>query len=204
ARSTAAARRRRVAARADPRGALTCCRLPASRARVGGDTRRWLDPRSVLHVPPPTVLAAPRRLLLTLRVREHEVGHAIEDPAEVVFLDGKVVEVRSWVEKVDGVQGVVANGELDRVHVVTQGVDEGARVGDRPLAKPTLDGAMGDVALVERRLGVVADGHDVLARDADAADVVLPIDELLQDHRLLTGAVVGAQELLERSDDEDV
>ena len=44
----------------------------------------------------------------------------------------------------------------------------------------------------------------MLAPDADAADVVVPVDELLQDHRLEPGLVVGRDELLDRVDDEHV
>src|SRR5207245_8382309 len=39
---------------------------------------------------------------------------------------------------------------------------------------------------------------------ADAAHVVVPVDELLQDHRLQAGLVVGGDELFDRVDDEDV
>jgi len=64
---------------------------------------------------------------------------------------------------------------------------------------------------VERRRRVVADREDILAPDRDAAEVVLPLDEFLKDHRLRPvprrkppGLVVRPDELLFRVDAIDV
>src|SRR5438094_685202 len=78
-------------------------------------------------------------------------------------------------------------------------------------AKLAFDGPADDVALVKRRRWVIADREDVLPSDGDASDVVLPLDELLQDHRLrpvprreTPGLVVGPDQLVLRVDAIDV
>ena len=75
---------------------------------------------------------------------------------------------------------------------------------DRLLPELAFHRLRDDVALVERRFRVVAQGQDLVAPDADTADVVVPGDELLQDHRLQAGLVVGGDQLLQGIDDVDV
>ena len=72
------------------------------------------------------------------------------------------------------------------------------------LAQRTLHRLRDLVSLLERRSRVVPDRQDVLAADADAADVVVPIDELLEDHRLRSGLVERGDQLLDGVDDEHV
>src|SRR5438034_1264918 len=149
------------------------------------------------------MLPLPRRLRLTRGVRDDEIAHLLEDPREVVLFDREAIEVRRGIEPIDRVELTVTHRELNRVHVVTQRVGEPDRVEDGAGAQIPLDGPADDVTLVERRRGVVADRKDILAADRDAADVVLPLDELLKDHRLRpvagrkrAGLVVGPDELL--------
>src|SRR5207248_9762243 len=95
------------------------------------------------------------------------------------------------VQEIDSVEDAVADRELACIHVVAQRLDEGSRVVYSLVAELALDRPVDLVALFERRARVVADREYVLASDADAADVVVPVDELLQDHRLEAGLVVG-------------
>src|SRR2546430_16433562 len=157
------------------------------------------------------MLPLPRRLRLPRGVRDDEIAHLLEDPREVVLFDREAIEVRRRVEPVDRVELAVADRELDRVHVVPERVGETDRVQDRTRAQIAFDRTTDDVTFVERSGGVVADRDDILPADRDAADVVLPLDELLKDHRLRpvprrksAGLVVRPDELLFRVDAIDV
>src|SRR6266581_8821217 len=124
------------------------------------------------------MLPLPRRLRLTRGVRDDEIAHLLEDPREVVLFYREAVEVRRGIEPIDRVELAVADRELDGVHVVAQRVGEADRVEDGAGAQVAFDRPGDDVALVERRRRVIADRQDVLATYGDAADVVLPLDEL--------------------------
>src|SRR5207245_7423027 len=215
-RRTGAARRTSNAARAGRPTAPARYRPRAARS-PGGREKRRRDPsrpepsgpdgfrrRRFLDLLPPAVLFAPGRGGFSADVGENEVAHLLEHPAEVVLLDRKVVEIGRGVQEVDGVQDAVFDRELDRVHVIAERLDQGSRVLYGLVAEPALNRVRGLVALFERRLGVVADREDVVASDADAPDVVVPVDKFLQDHRLQAGLVVRGDELLHRADDEDV
>ena len=147
------------------------------------------------------MLAAPGCFAGAECVGENEVRHLLQHPLKVVFLDREVVEIGGRIQEVDGVEDVVTHRELDGVHVVPQSVDEDARLLDGLIAQGAGGRVRDLVALFERRARVVADGEDVLAPDADAAHVVLPVDELLQDHRLQAAGVVGGDQLLDGVDD---
>src|SRR5256714_5511664 len=156
---------------------------PAARGTRPPDRARQ-SVAALAHVPPPPMLPLPRRLRLPRGVRDDEIAHLLEDPREVVLFDREAIEVRRGVEPIDRVELTVADRELDRVHVVPERVGETDRIEDGPGAQITFDRTADDIPLVERRRRVIPDRKDILATDGDAADVVLPLDELLKDHRL--------------------
>src|SRR5207247_991800 len=151
--------------------------------RPKGRARSWSS-AVLAHVPPPPMLPLPRRLRPPRGVRDDEIAHLFEDPAEVRFFDREAVEVRRGIQPVDRVQLPVADRELDRVHVVAERVRKPDRAEYGACAEVTFDRPADHVPLVERRGGVVADRQDILPSDGDATDVVLPFDELLEVHRL--------------------
>src|SRR2546423_1087665 len=156
---------------------------PAARGTRRPDRARQ-SVAALAHVPPPPMLPLPRRLRLPRGVRDDKIAHLLENPREIVLFDREAIEVRRGVEPIDRVELTIADRELDRVHVVPKRVSETDRVQDRPRAQFAFDRTTDDIALVERRRRVIADRKNILPTDGDAADVVLPLDELLKDHRL--------------------
>ena len=93
------------------------------------------------------------------------------------------VHVRRRVHEVDRVRHAVADRELHRVHVVAERAHERARVAAR-CASPS----SGDEVVVRRRCTSRAFGSYFIGSTScwprhDAADEVVPLDELLHDHR---------------------
>src|SRR5256885_9460131 len=157
------------------------------------------------------MLPLPRRLRLPRGVCDDEIAHLLEDPREVVLFDRKAIEVRGGIEPVDGVELAFPDRKLHGVHVVPERIRETDRVEDGTGAQVAFHGPAYDVPFVEWSGGVVANRKDVLPSDGDAPDVVLPLDELLKDHRLRpvsgrepAGLVVGPDELVLRVDSIDV
>src|SRR5438309_3609922 len=149
------------------------------------------------------MLPLPRRLRPPRGIRDNQIAHLLEHPGEIRLFDREAIEIRRGIQPVDRVELSVADRELDGVHVVPERVGETDRVEARPGPQVAFDGPAGDIALVEWRGRVITDWENVLAPDGDAPDVVLPLDELLQDHRLRavprrepTGLVVRPDELL--------
>ena len=116
------------------------------------------------------------------------------------------VGVRGAVHEVDGVGNAVPHGELDRVHVVAEGVAEGEGV-----PRDTQGHVVRDSLPRDRRVarfvgllrGVRNDPHLPPARDP-APVVVGELDRLLGHHRQGVGSVVRVEELLAAVDLVDV
>src|SRR5207249_4400361 len=137
--------------RASPRSTTRTASFRAARGRPRSDRSRaqGVVRRALLDVLPPAVLVPPWRRLVAERICDHQVGHLLEHPAEVVFLDGEVVEVRRRIQEVDRVEHAVLDRELDGVHVVAERLHERARVAYRVLVQRALDRLRDDIALLE-------------------------------------------------------
>src|SRR5579859_2789529 len=115
-----------------------------------------------------------------LRKTDRHVGHVRDGPLKVVRGQRVDIHVGGRVHEVNGVGDAVANGPLHRVHVVAKGANELAGVGDDTLAKLWREVVVLDVILALAR--VVLDRQDLVLAETDAADELVPVDELLHDH----------------------
>src|SRR5579885_3807497 len=153
--------------------------------------RRWSGPEWLLL---PDV--SPRRLAVAAGIADDQVGHGLEHPVEVVCGDREAVEFGRGVQEVDGVRDAIANSELDGIHVIAERLHQFPGIADHALAQSGIEVPLvHHVAPLERRVRVVANGLDLGASKADAAHVLLEVDELLHDHLELSGLVVAAHEI---------
>ncbi len=100
------------------------------------------------------------------------------------------------IHEVDRVGHAVADGELDRVHVVSEGAHQRARLRDDAGAHVRRQESV--VVVVFPFFRIVLDRQDVLTADADAAHELVPLDEFLHDHRQHAAVVVVVDQFFER------
>ena len=121
----------------------------------------------------------------------------------VVRLGERVhVHVRGGVHEVDGVGHAVAHRPLDRVHVVAERPHQLQRIVDDPLVQRRPTGSSCS-AMYFCCVRVVRHRQHFFLAQAQAADVLVPVDELLHDHRQQAGLVVVADQLFLRVADVD-
>ena len=139
----------------------------------------------------------------SLREPDRHVGHVLHRPLEVVRRERVDVHVRRRIHEVDRVRHAVAHRPLERVHVVAERAHERQRILDDARAE------LGRQMLVLDEVLALACGSYFIGStsslpEAQAADELVPLDELLHDHREQAGRVVVVDQLLQRAADVDV
>ena len=136
------------------------------------------------------------------RCLHREAHHLVHAELPVRVAEAPPVHVGRRVREVDRVGHAVADGELDGVHVVAQRLVDRVRVLDDALLERV--GEELPLLHVLAVLRVVLDRQDHLAADAQAAHVLVEVDELLERHRELPRLVVGREQLAHVVDLRDV
>ena len=128
-----------------------------------------------------------------------ELGHPVDHPGEDLLAEGGDVEVGGRVHVVDRVRDAIADGELHRVHLVAERATERPRFPNYPLGHRRVERrhrlGRAHVALEMAEPRIPEGGIHLRLADDDAADVLRPLDRLLDDHRQGVASVVGREEL---------
>src|SRR4051812_21401681 len=135
------------------------------------------------------------RLLFLPYEPDREIGHVLQRPLEVVRRERIDVHVRRRIHEVDRVRDAVAHRELERAHVVAERAHESLRILDVPRAELRREMLVLDE--VAALLWIILHRQDVALADREAADELVPLDELLHDHREQARRVVVVDQLIE-------
>ncbi len=133
-----------------------------------------------------------------------EVDHPVDADLEVRREDRVDVHVRRGVGEVDGVGDAILDGELHRVHVVAERLVDLHAVLHDAIVERRREPLLLLVVDVTAARRAVLDDEDLLPPDADAAHVLVEVDELLERHHVEARGVVGAHQLLGVADDAHV
>src|SRR6266571_3833422 len=115
-----------------------------------------------------------------LREPDSHISHVLDHPIEVKWGQRVDIHVGSGVHEVDGVGNAVANGPLERIHIVPQGAHElQCIINDAATEFRT---EMLVLNVIFALAWIVLDRHDFFLSQGDAANVLLPVDEFLNDH----------------------
>ena len=114
-----------------------------------------------------------------LRKADSHVGHVLDYPLEIKRCQRVNIHVGSRVHKIDGVGNAVANGPLDGIHIVPKRADEFQRI--LYDAKTKLRAEMIVFNMIFALMGIILDRHHFILSQADAAYVLFPFNEFLND-----------------------
>src|SRR5262249_8293194 len=112
------------------------------------------------------------------------------------------IHVGGWVHEVDGVGNAIANGPFERIHIVPQCTHQLQRILHNTLAEFGAQVLVFNVIFAFVR--VVFDRQHFLLPQADAADVLLPLDELLNDDGAQAKAIVILEHFLQGVTNENI
>ncbi len=131
-----------------------------------------------------------------------QVGRVLDGPVEVPRSQRVDVQVRSGIEKVDGMGDPIAHRPLHRAHVIAKGPHQLERVLHDPLFQFGFQ--FRSIREIPPLTRIVEHGQHLLLTQAEAADVAIPGDPFLQDHGEPARLVIGPDDLLERMANGDI
>src|SRR5260370_33741412 len=122
------------------------------------------------------------RSLAVQRAVNHQPRHRFYYMLEIEFRNAVTLEIRRWIQEVDGVGHALFDGELDRVHLVAQRLIDGLRIFHDP--RPEFRRQVLMVDKIFPFLGIVANGKNVRLAESEPAHILIQIDQFLNRHAL--------------------
>src|SRR5260370_14730217 len=168
----------------------------SGRSLLSGSGALWRSRKSRRHADAEHLFPArPRiRSLAVQRAVNHQPRHFLYDLFEIEFRDAVALEIRRWIQEVDGVGHPVLDGELDGVHFVAQRLVDGLRLFHDARADVWRQVLMVDK--VPAFFWIIVNGNNVGLAESKAAHVLIEIDEFLKCHAIRRSLVIGCEKFL--------